>query len=348
MPLTRRHCLQAMAAMPLALGVPRGADAAGAASGALTRGWHEAVVIVTDADPWVETMQAAGGWEVAWRGRPDRSLNELWQLPPDARCRQWLLRNRGTSTGFMRLVVVDGAAQRRIRAHDQAWETGGIGALDLRVLDIESTQRELERRGWNATADPVRYKTYGFEVIQWAPRSPDGVRLSFVQRISPPLQGWTELRKWSRLTNAAILVQDMEASQRFYAQTLGLRAYSQSNTVGDGGANVMGLPWPVNARVSTDIRGFHAEGGQDAPIELIAMPEVRGRDHSAEAHPPNLGAAALRFRVDDLDALLRRVVAAGVTVAGPVREFEVAPEGRHRVAAVRAPDGVWLEFLQRA
>ncbi len=313
----------------------------------VSSGWREAVLIVADARSWIATLLTVGGWELIWRGRSDDSLNALWKLTPAARTQQWLLRNRGTQSGYIRLVTIHGVEQQRIRAHDQAWETGGIAALDVRVLDIEQTRRELEARGWNAPSDPVRYKTYGVEVIQWAPRSPDGVRLSFIQRISPPLQGWDELKKWSRLTNAAILVHDMPAAKHFYAELLGLHAYSESNTVGSGGANVMGLPWPLNTQMATDIHGYNGNRSGNAAIELIAMPEARGRDHAATARPPNLGTAALRFIVEDIDALTARLAAGGFAPQSCAPELSLSPFGAYRACAIVGPDGEWLEFLQR-
>lgn len=344
--LSRRNVLQlalGVGALPL---LP--ARAAEAQAKSAMPGWREALIVVDETRAWIETMTTVGGWEVASRGRPDASLNALWGLPPEARTQQTLLRNVGTTSGFMRLVVVTGVAQQRIRPHDQAWETGGISALDLRVVDMDTTRKALEARGWNGTSDPVRYKTYGFEVIQWAPRSPDGVRLSFIQRIAPPLQGWTELHRWSRLTNAAVLVRDMAAARRFQENALGLQASSASNTVGDAGPNVMGLPWALSAAQSVDIHGYSGQPAGDAAIELIDMPQSRGRDHSAQARPPNLGIAGLRFVVADLPSVAQRLADAGLTLSAPPCEIGLPPFGRGRACAVRGPDGIWLEFVEIA
>jgi hypothetical protein len=246
----------------------------------------------------------------------------------------------------LRLVVVSGVEQRRIRPHDQAWETGGISALDLRVVDMDTTRADLEARGWNGTSDPVRYTTYGFEVIQWAPRSPDGVRLSFIQRISPPLQGWTELRKWSRLTNAAIVTRDMPIARSFQETVLGLKAYSESNTVGAAGPNVMGLPWALNATQKVDVHGFNGLPAGDAAVELIDMPQSRGRDFAEHACPPNLGIAGLRFVVPEVSTVAARLAAAGYPAVQPASMVSMAPFGLCRACSVRGPDGIWLEFLQ--
>ena len=307
-------------------------------------GWREAVVITPDLAPWIETLTVVGGWECAWRGPADASLNAVWSLPPSARTEQALMRNIGTHTGYIRLVKVTGAPQQLIRPDDQAWEAGGVQALDVRVVDIEATRTALHARGWRAPSEPVRYKTYGVEVIQWAPSSPDGVRLSFIQRIAPPLQGWAELKRWGRVSNAAVTVRDLAAAEAFFGGALGLKPASSSHVVGDGGPNVMGMPWSFAASAPIEIVGFTGASANDGAIELISIPQALGRDYAGAAHPPNLGIAALRHLVLDLDGLARRLAGHGIVTAPS--NLHLPPYGPCRVLAVDGTDGVRLEFVQ--
>jgi catechol 2,3-dioxygenase-like lactoylglutathione lyase family enzyme len=310
-------------------------------------GWREAILVVPDLATWIDTLTVVGGWEVADRGAPDTSLNALWSLSPGARTEQVLMRNIGARTGFLRLVKVAGVAQTQIRPDDQAWETGGVQALDLRVVDMATTVAALHARGWRAPSAPVRYKTYGVEVIQWAPSSPDGIRLSFIQRIAPPLQGWTELKRWSRAANAAITVRDMAAAQAFFGAALGMKVISSSNTVGGDGPNVMGLPFALARTLPIDIKGYGGGLEGDGAIELISMPGAEGRDFSSGARPPNLGIAALRFMVADAAAVAERLVKAGQTLAAPPQVVRIAPYRACRAFAVWGSDGAWLEFIER-
>jgi catechol 2,3-dioxygenase-like lactoylglutathione lyase family enzyme len=331
----------------LALATLPARQALAAASAAGLGGWREAILVVADLAPWIETLTVVGGWEVADHGAPDPSLNALWGLPAGARTEQVLMRNIGARTGFLRLVKATGVVQSQIRPDDQAWETGGVQALDLRVLDMATTVAALHVRGWRAPSAPVRYKTYGVEVIQWAPSSPDGVRLSFIQRIAPPLQGWTELKRWSRVANAAITVKDMAAAQAFFGGALGMTAGFATNTVGGDGPNVMGLPWDLARSLPINIKGYGGGPAGDGAIELISMPGARGRDFSSAARPPNLGIAALRFMVADAAALAERLVKAGQALAAPPQEVRISPYGPCRVFAVWGSDGAWLEFVER-
>jgi len=344
--VTSRRTLLAAGAAALIAPRALAAESAHAIAPAIATGWREALIIVTDARPWVETLTVVGAWETAWRGPPDQTLNALWALPPEAHTRQTLMRNVGTTTGFIRLIEVEGAPQTRIRADDQAWETGGINALDLRVADMDATRAALHARGWRAPAEPLRYEVYGVEVIQWAPTSPDGVRLSFIQRIRPPLVGWGELKRWSRVANAAITTRDISASDAFFRTTLGFTQISKAASLGPiGGANVMGLPWSVVDHLAVDIRGFGGASPGGGAIELISMPGVQGRAHAEGAHPPNLGVAGLRFIVPDAAGARARLLADGARVT-PVVATDIPPYGFSQAFAATAPDGVWLEFVE--
>ena len=83
--MDRRAVMAAMGAAGLAL--PARAAETGVS------GWREAVLITPDAAPWVETLTAVGGWEVAWKGRSDAGQSRLWGLPASARGREVLMRN---------------------------------------------------------------------------------------------------------------------------------------------------------------------------------------------------------------------------------------------------------------
>jgi len=330
----RRWFLRAGLASPLAAFAPTPAWAA-----PLVNGWREAIIITPDPAPWVETLTRIGGWEVLASAAADDSLNRLWSLPGDARAQQILMHNAGTSKGYLRLVCVAGAAQTQIRPDDQAWETGGVSALDLRVVDIDTTRAALHARGWRAPSDPVRYHAYNVEVIQWAPVSPDGVRLSFIQRIAPPLSGWPELKRWSRAANAAIVTKDIAAGAAFFTTGLGLPMAGHTNTVGGNGPNVMGLPWALARSLPVDIRGFAAGPAGDSAVELISMPGAAGRDFAAAARPPNFGIAALR----GVSADVRGLAAA---MGASVMAIEIPPHGPCLGFTITAPDGVRLEIIQ--
>jgi len=333
-PLSRRRVLSLALAAPMISTSTLAQDA-----GKPFPGWHEAVVIVPDPDCWIETLTAVGGWEVVHRGVADQALAKFWALPDDARAEQILMRNIGSRTGYIRLVKLWGVRQRLIRPDDMAWEAGGVQALDVRVIDMESTRAQLHSRGWRAPSDPVRYTTYGVDVIQWAPCSPDGVRLSFIQRIAPPLTGWAELKHWGHVANAAVTVANLSASRAFFSGRLGMARGSAANTVGGDGPNVMGLPWAYARHLPIEIEGYFGAVPGEGSIELISIPDAAGRNFAADARPPNLGIAALRCMASNAAALAE---ALGRTTM----DVEIPPYGRCTAFSLTAPDGVALEVFQ--
>jgi len=311
-----------------------------AAAASLMPGWHEAVLIVPSLAPWIETLTTVGGWEVLARSAPDNGLNALWRLPAGVRTEQVVLRNIGAVTGYLRLIRVTGAPQVQIRPDDQAWETGGINALDMRVTSIAETCGALHARGWRAPSAPVQYRAYGVEDIQWAPVSPDGIRLSFIQRIAPKLTGWPELKHWSRAANAAVTTENITAAQAFFTRKLGWREVGHTNSIGSNGPNVMGLPYALARDLAVDIRGFSAGPNAGGSVELISIPAARGRDFSVNAHPPNFGIAALRIRTKNAAAAAARLN------AGPRTVLEIPPYGTCNAFSLTGTDGVCLEFFQ--
>ena len=106
-----------------------------------------------------------------------------------------------------------------------------------------------------------------------------------------------------------VMVRDMDASVRFYTETLGL---------------------PLKER-----HGDHWAGVQ-APGVLIGLHP--GGDHPAE---PDQSAISLGFMVDDFDAALAALTARGVQVAPP-RGNDAA-----RSASFADPDGTPLYIMQR-
>jgi hypothetical protein len=110
----------------------------------------------------------------------------------------------------------------------------------------------------------------------------------------------------------------------------------------------MGLPWDLALQTPIDIVGFAPGEGLDGSVELISMPHALGRDLAADAHPPNLGIAALRFQVAAVDALAQDLLARGADLVTPAQSMTIAPYGPCRACAIQAPDGVRLELFSRS
>ena len=123
------------------------------------------------------------------------------------------------------------------------------------------------------------------------------------------------------MVEVGLVVRDLEASTRFYGQTLGL-------------VHIGDLPLPDG-----EMKRF-AHG--DAVVKLLRFDDVPS---SAPSGGPTAGIAGLRYltlQVDDVAAMVDQCAAAGFSVAVPVFEFERGVP----VGIVEDPDGNWVELIQ--
>ncbi|RMF97256.1 MAG: VOC family protein, partial [Gammaproteobacteria bacterium] len=287
-------------------------------------------------------------WEVAWRGEADPRLVEAWRLPEAARIDEMLLRNPGTDRGFVRLVRITGAPQQQIRSNGQTWETGGIFDLNVRVTDVPARFAELQARDWQGYADPIRFTFGPFVVREWLGRGPDGVVFALIQREQPPLEGWPLIRGFSRSFNSTQIVRDLAASLDFYVGLLGFQVYVETEGPSpEPGPNVLGLPYELAATVSRHTVIVDPAGANEGSVELIEFDGLSGRDFAERARPPNLGVLALRFPVDDVPALAKRLADRNWPLEARSR-LALPPYGEVELLALRGPNGEWLEFFEAA
>jgi catechol 2,3-dioxygenase-like lactoylglutathione lyase family enzyme len=149
------------------------------------------------------------------------------------------------------------------------------------------------------------------------------------------------------VSHIAVGVRDMEAALGFYRDVLGLRVtadkieeFAQGPGQSPAKRRAVYLRWvdgPHASFVVLDQQITHEVAGE--PAQLFQM----GCHHFA-------------FWVDDLDAMMQRVRAAGVTVAmggdeGPVSDtvmYGEPPGGRVRSVFLRDPEGNYVQLDQRA
>jgi catechol 2,3-dioxygenase-like lactoylglutathione lyase family enzyme len=148
--------------------------------------------------------------------------------------------------------------------------------------------------------------------------------------------------------NAAIIVRDFDRAREFFIDKLGFQPWMEVEWSGDNPGLTL-LSDLADFRGVKTIRTVivHPRGENLGSVELIGWDGAEpGRDFSERARPPNLGAMALRFGVTNLAEHLERLQSRGVLPVRHVTECELAPYGRVRLAPVRSPDGVWIEFFE--
>ena len=314
----------------------------------IPKGWNEQVISVRDEQAMADFYTSTLGWERRAEGDVDRAQLTAWGLPEGASAHFVLVANPGSDRGFVRIVSFKGVTQRRIREHDAFWDTGGIFNMNIRVADMAKTSAKVTDAGWQAVSEPVRFTFGPFTVEEWIPRHPDGVRIAFIQRVAPPLEGWPNLVTTSRSFNSTQIVADLDRALAFYQGVLGFETYIETRGPSpEPGESVIGLSREAMMDITREVKIVNPSGyGNDGSIELLEFEGYSGRNFADYSRPPNLGNLALRFPVPDVDALVAHLESHGVKPEYAPVITEIAPYGRVKITAVRAPDGAWLEFYQ--
>jgi catechol 2,3-dioxygenase-like lactoylglutathione lyase family enzyme len=141
------------------------------------------------------------------------------------------------------------------------------------------------------------------------------------------------------IDHAGITVASLQSALAFYRDLLGLAVTGQGEDEGPELDAITGL---------SGLRMLYAEldlgGGQ--LLELVEVVTPAGRPLAQRPCDP--GTSHLALRVDDVDAVYRRLLAAGVTVPG--RPTTITARGAWngaRCVYVEDPDGRTVELVQR-
>jgi len=310
------------------------------------KGFQEVVFSVYNIEKWEAFLKNICGWEVVYKNNANKDLNTLWLLNDGVKIEEILLINPGDTDGFLRLVKFHNVEQEQIRSGAQIWDSGGIFDVNTRVKDIDIIYRNFQNEGWNGFTDPHRFTFGEFDVSEVLLKGPDGITIATMQRFHPPLEGF-EFEKTSRFFNSTTICKNYKKSLSFFTDILGFKLYFESS--GDkreNGHNVIGIPPNINGGITAPVCIIHPEGKNYGSIELLETKELKGKDCSHLAQPPNLGILMLRFPVKNTAAYAKQIVEKGGKLNTPVQTLEMKPYGKVNAFSIRTPDGVWLEFIE--
>ena len=311
------------------------------------KGFREVLFSVSDIEKAERFYLEVAGWEVVYRGRSGQDQARFWGLKKENEIEEVLLRNRGRGEGYLRLVKFHSVEQRQIRSSGRTWDTGGIFNVNTRVKDIKGKFLEMQKHGWNAYSDPLNFEFGRFKVGEVLVKGPDGVVVALIQRYSPPLEGYPNLRHWSHFFNSTQIVRDIDKSHEFYTGKLGFQVYLYSDgSSKKDGPNVLGMPQNLAGDINRRVYIVHPKKNNFGSIELLQFEGADGDDFSKHAKPPNLGILMLRFPVVGLALYAKQIQEKGVVLEVPITEIVLEPYGKVRIFAVRSPDGAWIEFFE--
>lgn len=317
----------------------------GANAQTVTAGYHEIVVVTADSEQLQTTFEEVGAWQAIGSGEVDSKWLKMWNVTSAAK--YTLLANPGSTRGFVRLIEFEDDVGKLIRPNDQAWDTGGIFDFNMRIADMDAARTALMDRGWSSFSDPVEFSFGPFVVKEWLPRGPDSVRVAVIERVKPTLEGWPNLKKFSRAFNATMLVADITEARRFWREGLGFTSYLEHKSGSkEAGPNVLGIPHNMATSVVRDVSILHPQGVNEGSIELLAYEGATGHDFSDRTAMPNRGLARLRFPVEGLAALVAKLRAMGFAVSDISKDVPLSGVGRVNIAEATAPGGSKIDLYE--
>ena len=138
-----------------------------------------------------------------------------------------------------------------------------------------------------------------------------------------------------RMDNVLIVVDDLEAAIGFFS-ALGLEMEGRATVEGESVDRVVALE---GAR--SDIVMMRSPDGHGIELDKFHTPPAV-RTEPEDAPVNTLGIRRIMFAVDDIDAVLARVMAADGSLVGEVVQYE----NSHRLCYVRGPEGIMVALAQ--
>jgi catechol 2,3-dioxygenase-like lactoylglutathione lyase family enzyme len=308
-------------------------------------GWHEAFVSVADLDDRLAFFRNVIGWEAIDRASISRSQLDAWRLPPGATAETALVRSPGADRGVIRLVEFSGVPEaERIRSSARPWDAGaGAASMCGSARSARCSPAPARRlAGLQRTGDVYRAAVPVTEVMVVGP---DGLTLSLIERLDPPLQpDWTSL--WSPAVTVFEADVDPAASRAFYGDQLGLESWlTYDGPAAEAGMNLFGLPHDIVGRVTRQVSWWREGGRGDGTIATLAFRGIAGRRFPPETlGPPRLGLFLIAMSVPHASERCFRLAKRGARIIRPASVVDRPGTGLRMSCTLATPSGSWLEL----
>ncbi len=277
------------------------------------------------------------------------SLGDAWGLGAGASGQIVELSCAGYPVGRVRLAHFHGVASVKVRSHTE--DSGadiGPKAIDFYVRDpITHAVSIFEGLGMKSRTPPVRHQVGEVISEELVFMGPDDISiLLMVGHVHPAtdLRGsWTE-GDFSEVATISIASGDLDASRRFYVDTLGLQEGMNQETGEDHREGVASLTGtPQGGRINFLM--FSQPGEPSGKILVLHFFDSPAKRLTGRMRPGNLGFSLMTHTVADLDALHERLMDGGYEVFAPPTTVELNGATR-RVLLARGPNEEMLEFVE--
>jgi catechol 2,3-dioxygenase-like lactoylglutathione lyase family enzyme len=139
--------------------------------------------------------------------------------------------------------------------------------------------------------------------------------------------------------HTGITVSNLERSLAFWRDVLGFELSHTAHQTGELAREITGV-----AGAELKLAVLKAPGGHK--IELLEYLTPPDRTKHTDLRPCDVGSVHVALTVNDLNAVLQRIVASGWKTAGKPQTLQSGPNAGKHVVYVRDPDGTTIEFMQ--
>ncbi|HEX7197670.1 MAG TPA: VOC family protein [Candidatus Limnocylindria bacterium] len=139
-----------------------------------------------------------------------------------------------------------------------------------------------------------------------------------------------------RMDNILIVVDDLEAAKAFFVE-LGMELEGQATVEGPSVDRLVGLEG-----VRSEIAMMRtADGHGRIELDKFHTPPARNADPTAPVN--TLGIRRIMFAVDDIDAVVARLLAHGAELVGEVVQYGDS----NRLCYIRGPEGIMIALAEQ-
>jgi catechol 2,3-dioxygenase-like lactoylglutathione lyase family enzyme len=138
-----------------------------------------------------------------------------------------------------------------------------------------------------------------------------------------------------RMDNVLVVVDDLEAVKAFFI-ALGLKLEGETTVAGPLVGKLIGLE-----DVRATLAMMRTPDGQGIELDKFHTPQAV-RYGPVDAPVNTLGLRRIMFAVDDIDAVVARMLAHGAELVG-----EMQYENTYRLAYIRGPEGILVGLAQQ-
>jgi catechol 2,3-dioxygenase-like lactoylglutathione lyase family enzyme len=271
---------------------------------------------------------------------------EQWFGVRGATARAILLETPGTQIGVW-LVEFTPPSDVVIRVGGVGVATDALKMIDFFTADRPAAMALLKAHGFEFVSEGASVELPdGSRFVEAHLRAPDGVMFALIEALNVPASRYVTChdRVFSEVQSSSGPVSDFAPARRFYEDVLGVPMGLRYEFESESFSRMVGTAQTIHIQANN-----YGRVVEDVMLGIIhyGLPEGSYESLRERARPPHRGLIGVRLEVVGLEAVLDRCRDAHIEIVRPLARERSDAFGDAKVAAVRAPHGVWHWLIER-